>query len=152
MKVKVFAKNKKAYHDYHILEELEAGMVLMGPEVKSIRQNKASIKGAFCKFVKDELWLFDANISQYEFKDLFSKIEEKRPRKLLLSRKQLNKWMGKMAKEQHLTIVPLELYLNDSNIFKISVALVKGKTLYDKRESDKVKTQVMKKAKEMSDY
>lgn len=150
--MKNISTNKKAFHDYEIIESIEAGIELLGPEVKSLRQGKCNMKGSFCRFVQDELFMFGVHISRYENQDLFSKVSETRDRKLLLHRKQLNKWYGRIAKEQHLTVVPLEMYFNDRNKVKVKVALARGKNLRDKRLSDKVSTLTLKQAKEMRDY
>jgi len=148
--MKTISKNKKAYHDYEILEELETGIVLQGPEVKSLRNGKCNLKGSFCRFMKGELWLFDAHISRYENSDRFSNIEETRTRKLLLNRKELNKWMGRLEKEQHLTVIPLVIYFNTDNRVKLKVALCKGKKLYDKRNDQKEKD--IKRKLQQKDY
>jgi len=137
--IKTIAKNKKAYYDYEIIEEIEAGIELQGPEVKSLRQNKCNLKGSFCKFFKNELFVFDMHISKYETSDKFYNDDEIRNRKLLLHRKELNKWYGRIQKEQHLTIIPLHIYFNENNIVKIKIALCKGKKKYDKRAAEKEK-------------
>jgi SsrA-binding protein len=138
--MKTITKNKKAYYDYEILDEIETGIKLLGPEVKSLRDNKCNLKGSFCRFMKNELWLFECHIGRYEQMDGFSNLEETRVRKLLLSRKELSKWEERLRKEQHLTIAPLSIYFNEKNKVKLKVALCKGKKLYDKRESEKKKT------------
>lgn len=138
--MKIISKNKKAYHEYEILEELQVGIELLGPEVKSLRGGGCNLKGSFCRIMKGEVWVFDAHISKYEYTDRFSKIEEKRTRKLLLNRKEIDKWQDKLKKEQHLTIIPLYIYFNEDGKIKLKIALCKGKKLYDKRASDKEKT------------
>lgn len=137
--MKTIANNKKARFDYEILEEIEAGIELKGPEVKSLRNGKCNLKGSFCKYFNSELFMFDVHISRFEQTDGFSKIDETRSRKLLMSRKELNKWMGRLEKEQHLTIVPLSMYFNQHNKVKVKVGLCKGKKLYDKRADQKEK-------------
>lgn len=134
------SKNKKAYYDYEIIDEIQSGIELLGPEVKSLRKGSCNLKGSFCRIMKNELWLFDAHISRYEYTDKFNKIDEKRTRKLLLNRKEINKWQDRLSKEQHLTVVPLSIYFTDQGKVKLKVALCKGKKLYDKRASDKEKT------------
>jgi SsrA-binding protein len=138
--MKTITKNKKAYHDYEILDEVESGIKLLGPEVKSLRQGKCNLKGSFCRFFKNELWLFDCHISKYELVDGFTNTDETRDRKLLLNRKELDKWEERLNREQHLTIVPLAIYFNENNKVKLKIALCKGKKLYDKRQSEKEKT------------
>lgn len=135
---KLIAKNKKALFDYEVIETLEVGIKLLGPEVKSLRQSKCNLKGSFCKFFKGELFLFDAHISRYLQMDRFSKLEEKRTRKLLLNSKELDKWYGRVQKEK-LVIVPLSIYFNEKGKVKLEVFLGKGKKLYDKRQDDKDK-------------
>ena len=135
----IISKNRKVYHDYEILDEKECGIQLLGTEVKSLRVGKCNLKGSFCRFMKDELWLFDSHISKYEQADKFTQQDETRTRKILMHRKELNKWMGRTNKEQHLTIVPLSIYFNEDNKVKLKVALCKGKKLYDKRQSEKEK-------------
>lgn len=136
----VIANNKKAYHDYFIIEELQVGVCLLGPEVKSLRQKKCNLKGSFCRIMKSEMWLFDAHISHYEYSDGFTTKDEVRTRKLLLNRKEIDKWQERLKLEQHLTIVPLSIYFNEDGKVKLKIALCKGKKLYDKRESDKEKS------------
>lgn len=148
--MKTISKNKKAYHDYEILEEIETGIVLQGPELKSLRNGRCNLKGSFCRFMKGELWMFDVHISRYENSDRFSKIDETRTRKLLLNRKELNKWMGRLEKEQHLTVIPLVIYFNSDNKVKLKVALCKGKKLYDKRNDQKEKD--IKRKLQQKDY
>lgn len=136
----LISNNKKARFDYEIIETLNAGIMLLGPEVKSLREGKCNLKGSFCKFFNNELFLFDCHISKYEYTNNFTNIEETRDRKLLLTKKQLVKWSDRLKKEQHLTIVPLKIFFDDNNKVKVEIGLAKGKKLYDKRESEKQKT------------
>ena len=131
-------KNRKALHDFEVIEKKEAGIQLMGHEVKSIRNSSAQLAGGFCKFVKGELFLFDVNISRYENTYATQHIEEKRVRKILLKRKELDKWF-KAVNLNGLSIVPLSMYFNDKNICKIEICLVKGKKTHDKRNDLKEK-------------
>ena len=124
---KLIANNKKAYHDYFILEKYEAGLVLHGTEVKSLRMGKCSIKEAFIR-VEDG----GMHISPYEKGNIFNK-DPLRVRKLLLHKKEILKIFGKM-KEQGITVVPLQVYFSGS-LVKIEIGLAKGKKLYDKRET-----------------
>lgn len=136
----LITKNKKAFHEYHILEELEVGVVLKGCEVKSIRNFKVNLKGAFAKIVKGEMFLFGMNISKYENVNSWEKtLEEARDRKLLLHKKQITKLKSKVEVEG-MSLIPLELYFNDANKCKIKLALCKGKKDYDKRDDLKKKS------------
>ena len=136
--MKIVATNKKAYHDYEIIEKLEAGLVLKGSEVKSIRASRVNLKDSFVKIVKGEPFVFGMHISYPESTNPFFKPDEKRPRKLLLHKKEINKLIGKTS-EKGYTIVPLKLYFNNKNLAKLEIALAKGKALHDKREALKRK-------------
>lgn len=136
--MKIIAKNKKAFFDYEILEKYEAGIVLSGSEVKSIRAGRVNLKDSFIKIVKSEAFLFHAHISHLQTTHAFFKPNERRERKLLLHRKEIDKLLGKISMEG-LTIVPLVLYFNKRNKVKIEIALAKGKNLHDKRETLKRK-------------
>lgn len=136
--MKIVAKNKKAFFDYEILEKYEAGMVLSGSEVKSIRAGRVNLKDSFIKIVKGEAFLFHAHISHLQTTHAFFKPNERRERKLLLHRKEIDKLLGKISQEG-LTLVPLMLYFNKRNKVKIEIALAKGKNLHDKRETLKRK-------------
>lgn len=136
--MKVVATNKKAFHDFHILEKYEAGLVLQGSEVKAIRAGRVNLKDSFIKFVKGEPFIFGMHISHLQSANPHFKPDEKRPRKLLLHKKEINKLLGKTS-EKGYTIVPLKLYFNYKNIAKLEIALAKGKTLHDKREALKKK-------------
>ncbi|MCI8293073.1 MAG: SsrA-binding protein SmpB [Hespellia sp.] len=127
---KLVANNKKAYHDYFILENYEAGIVLHGTEVKSLRQGACSIKEAFVRIDDGEMFIYGMHISPYEKGNIFNK-DPLRVRKLLLHKKEINKIFGKM-KEKGNTLVPLKVYFKGS-LVKVEVGLAKGKKLYDKR-------------------
>lgn len=129
--VKLVANNKKAYHDYFILETFEAGIALSGTEVKSIRMGKCSIKEAFVRVEKGEVFIYGMHISPYEKGNIFNK-DPLRVRKLLLHRFEINKLLGK-TKEQGITIMPLKVYLKGS-LVKVEIGLARGKKLYDKRQ------------------
>ena len=137
--MKILVKNKKAYHDYEILEKFEAGVVLKGSEVKALRMGRGNLKDSFVRIIKGEVFLLGAHISYLETTNPYYKPDEKAPRKLLMHRKEIDKLLGKVTKDG-LTIVALSLYLNNKNIIKASIALAKGKTLHDKRETLKRKT------------
>jgi len=132
MVIKTVATNRKAYHNYHIGESVEAGIALTGTEIKSIRNGRISLGDAYVRPEAGELWLLNAHIARYEAGSYLSH-EPKRPRKLLLHRKQIESLTSQIA-EKGLTLVPVKLYLKDSRA-KVAVALAKGKKLYDKRET-----------------
>ncbi len=127
---KLVANNKKAYHDYFIEEKYEAGVVLCGTEVKSLRMGKCSIKEAFIRIENNEVWVYGMHISPYEKGNLFNR-DPLRPKKLLMHRAEIRKLTGKLA-EKGLTLVPLQVYFKDGRA-KIEVGLARGKKLYDKR-------------------
>ena len=133
---KLIANNKKAYHDYFIEDTYEAGIALVGTEVKSLRMGKCSIKEAFVGLDGDEVYVYRMNISPYEKGNIFNK-DPLRPKKLLLHKKEIEKLSSKM-KEKGFTIVPVEVYFKGS-LVKVEIALAKGKKQYDKRESLKEK-------------
>ncbi len=128
---KIVLKNKKALHDYHIIDTLEVGISLIGKEVKSIREGRMNIKESFCRFIKGELFLIQSHISPYSHTG-YETHDPLRIRKLLLHKKELRKWKKKVDM-QGLTIVPLKVYWRDNHI-KIEIALAKGKKLHDKRQ------------------
>ena len=127
---KLIANNKKAYHDYFILEKFEAGIVLHGTEVKSLRAGHCSIKEAFVRVDKGEVFVYSMHISPYEKGNIFNK-DPLRVRKLLLNRSEINKIQGKI-KEQGMTVLPLRVYFSGS-LVKVEIGLAKGKKQYDKR-------------------
>ncbi len=132
MAVKTVATNRKAYHNYHIGESLEAGIALTGTEIKSIREGRVSLGDAYVRPENGELWLLNAHIARYEAGSYMSH-EPTRPRRLLLHRKQIDSLASQVA-EKGLTLVPTKLYLKGSRA-KVAIALAKGKKLYDKRET-----------------
>ena len=132
MAIKTVATNRKAYHNYHIGDSVEAGIALSGTEIKSIRAGRVSLGDAYVRPEGGELWLLNAHIARYEASSYLSHAPT-RPRKLLLHRKQIDNLSSKVL-EKGLTLVPLKLYIKDS-IAKVEIALAKGKKLYDKRES-----------------
>ncbi len=137
--INVVAQNKKARHDYEIIEKFEAGIVLTGSEVKALRAKRANLNDAYCRFIKGELFLMNAHISELETANIHFTRDPRAPRKLLLHKKELLKLHNKVHKEG-LTIVPLMLYFNERNFAKVSIALAKGKKLHDKRADLKAKT------------
>lgn len=130
-------RNKRASFDYEFLEEYNAGMVLTGTEIKSIRAGKASLVDSYCYFHNNELWVKGVHIAEYRLGTYYNH-DEKRERKLLLSRKELVKLQRKL-KEAGLTIVPTRIFLTEKGWAKMHIALAKGKKEYDKRESLKLK-------------
>jgi SsrA-binding protein len=128
-------QNKKANYEYHILEKYIAGVQLIGTEVKSIKNMKASISEAYCHFFNNEIFIVGMHISEY-LQIRHTNHETLRNRKLLLNRKEINK-LSKSVKEKGLTIIPLSIFLTDAGYIKLEIALVKGKKNYDKRESIK---------------
>ena len=131
MDKKVISTNRKAFHEYHIFDKFNAGMVLTGTEIKSIRKGAVNLKDSFVRIDDGEVFLYNSHISPYEQGNRYNH-EEKRTRKLLLTKKEIDKLIGKIKKDGY-TIVPIELYL-DNNWAKLEIALAKGKKLYDKRE------------------
>ena len=131
-KIKLIANNKKAYHDYFVLEKIETGIELFGTEVKSIRLGQCSIKESWIGLEKSEVFIYGMHINPYEKGNIFNK-DPLRTRKLLLHRSEINKLVGKL-KEKGLTLIPLQVYLKGS-LVKVEVGLCKGKKLYDKREA-----------------
>ena len=137
MNRKIIATNKKAFHDYTIFEKYNAGMVLTGTEIKSIRKNAVNLKDSFVKIEEGEAWLYSCHITPYEQGNRFNH-DPDRKRKLLLNKKEILKMLGKVKKESY-AIIPLSLYL-ESGWAKIEIALAKGKQLHDKREAIARKT------------
>ena len=127
--------NKKAYFDYEILEKFEAGITLLGMEVKSLKQNKASIVGAYVVIKQHEAFLLNATISPYQPQNASPDYKPQRTRKLLLKNKEIN-YLSDKTKQQRLTLIPLKVY-NKNGLIKIEIALVKGKKKFDNRETHK---------------
>jgi len=132
------ARNKKAYHDYFILDTFEAGIELKGSEVKSIREARVNIKDSFVRIIKGEVFLLHAHISHLNTTHSTYRPDELRDRKLLLHKKEIQKLYEKVSKDGF-TIVPLKLYFNSRNMVKVQIGIAKGKKLYDKREDLKRK-------------
>lgn len=132
-------KNKKAGFEYYLIETFTAGLQLQGTEIKSIRVGKANLTDAYCTFAGTELFVQNLHIAEYEFGTIYNH-EPKRPRKLLLNRRELNKLQTK-TKERGLTIIPTLLFINEKGMAKLEIALAKGKHSYDKRETLKKKDQ-----------
>lgn len=132
---KVVAENRKARHNYAIEDVVEAGIQLVGSEVKSLRAGHANIAESYATDEDGEIWLINSNIPEYTQANRFNH-EPKRRRKLLLKRKEMHK-LAIAVQREGMTLVPLELYFNDRGIAKLALALAKGKKVYDKRESEK---------------
>ena len=134
---KIVARNRKALHEYHVMDSWEAGIVLTGPEVKSIRSGKASLAEAFAVIDRGELWLRDMHVSPYEPASR-ENANPVRPRKLLLNRSEIRRLIG-ATQQKGFTLIPLDVYLRGGRI-KVTLALGRGKKLHDKRETLKRKT------------
>ena len=129
--IKIAAQNKKAYHDYFVLEEYEAGIELFGTEIKSIRQSKVNLKDAWCNIVNGEIFVNGMHISPYDHGNIFNR-DPMRVRKLLMHKKEINRLFG-TVKQEGLALIPLSVYFVKGRA-KVKVGLCKGKKNYDKRE------------------
>ena len=129
---RVIAENRKARHDYHVLDVFEAGLALLGTEVKAIREGRVNLRDSFARLDRGEIWLLNVHISPYSHSG-YAHHEERRQRKLLLHRHEIQKLTGRVA-EKGLTLVPLEMYFKNGRV-KVSLALARGKQLHDKRET-----------------
>jgi SsrA-binding protein len=141
--------NKRASHEYTFLEVVEAGIVLTGTEIKSIREGKVQFGDAYCIFKDDELYILEMHISPYDFGNL-NNADPRRERKLLVSKKERNKLKSK-SEEKGLTIIPVKLYFSERNFAKLQIALAKGKKLFDKRHDIKDKDTERQMKREMSE-
>ena len=149
--MKQYANNKKAFHDYHILEKLEAGIALIGSEAKAIRGSRVNLKDSFVRIINGEAFVFGMHVTHLSTAVAAYKPSETRDRKLLLHKKQLLKLYQKV-KEDGLTIVPISVYANDRNKIKLEIALAKGKQQHDKRESLKEKDAKLEIARALKGY
>lgn len=138
-KRKIEIINRKAEYEYHFIDEYEAGIVLTGTEIKSIRNGEVNLKEAYCSFKKDELFVKNMRIAEYKFGNQ-NNHEPKRSRKLLLKKTELKK-LHRKVKERGFTIVPYKLYISDRGFAKLTIILASGKKSYDKRQSIKEKDQ-----------
>jgi SsrA-binding protein len=129
---RVIAENRKALHDYHVLDSWEAGVALLGTEVKAIREGRVNLRDSFARLDRGELWLMNVHISPYSHAGC-DRPDERRQRKLLLHRHEINRLAGQV-REKGMTLVPLQLYLKAGRV-KVRLALVKGKQAHDKRET-----------------
>lgn len=146
---KIVADNRKARHNYEIGDTIEAGIVLVGTEVKSLRQGKATIGESYAGEYGGEFFLYNSYIPEYLQANRFNH-EVRRPRKLLLHEAQINKLSGAVTREG-MTVVPLKIYFDDHGRAKVEIALARGKQLHDKRQADKEKTWNRDKARIMRD-
>ena len=129
--IKVLARNREAYHEYFVEEEMEAGIELKGTEVKSVRAGTLNLKDAWCQVKDGELWIRQMHVSPYEQGNIFNK-DPMRPRRLLMHKREINQLYGKVKQDGY-SLIPLSLYFKGS-LVKVEVALCKGKKLYDKRD------------------
>jgi SsrA-binding protein len=129
---RLIADNRKAFHDYHVLDTWEAGVALLGTEVKAIREGSVNLRDSYARLENGEVWLMNLHISPYSHTG-YAHHDERRQRKLLLHRHEIQKLMGRVI-ERGLTLVPLRMYLNKGRV-KVALALVKGKQAHDKRET-----------------
>lgn len=135
-KTKIITDNRKAKHDYLLLEKFEAGIVLVGTEVKSLRAGRVNLKDSYAQVDNGELFLYNVHISPYE-QGSFSNVDPVRKRKLLMHKREIMRLLGKV-KEKGLTLVPTKMYFSNGRV-KVEIALAQGKKLHDKRESQKQK-------------
>ena len=131
MPYKIVTQNRKARHDYHILDTWEAGMVLQGTEVKSLREGRVSMIDSHARIIRGELILFHLHIGEYS-KGTYANHDPLRPRKLLLHKRELRKLSGRIE-EKGLTLIPLKIYFNERGLAKVQIGLARGKKMYDKR-------------------
>ena len=129
---RIIADNRKAWHDYHVLETFEAGVALLGTEVKAIREGRINLRDSYARVENGEVWLMNVHVSPYSHTG-YAHHDERRQRKLLLHRHEIRKLVGQV-KEKGLTLVPLQLYFKNDRV-KVALALVKGKQAHDKRET-----------------
>lgn len=133
MAVKMIANNKKARHDYFIEDTYEAGIVLTGTEIKSVRAGKVNLKESYAKVERGEVFIYSMNISPYEQGNIYN-VDPMRSRKLLLNRKEIRR-IEQALTQDGLTLVPLSMYINEKGLAKLSLGVARGKKLYDKRQS-----------------
>lgn len=134
---KIEIRNKRAAFEYFLVDEIVAGIMLTGTEIKSIRLGKANIADAYCAFQGEELFIKNMNITEYEY-GTYNNHDPRRDRKLLLTARELSKLKTKLN-ERGFTLIPVLLFINDKGLAKLKIALAKGKKLYDKRETLKTK-------------
>ena len=145
----IVAQNKRARHDYQIIDSIEAGIMLVGTEVKSLRLGKASIQEAYATAEGNEIFLINANIPEYLYGNQFNH-EPKRPRKLLLHKKEVRRLIGEITRKG-ITLIPLAIYFNEKGKAKVEIGLAKGRKKEDMREAEKAKEWRRQKANIMRD-
>ncbi len=133
MGVKLIANNKKARHDYFIEDTYEAGIVLTGTEIKSVRAGRVNLKESYARVQNGEVFIYSMNISPYEHGNIYN-VDPMRVRKLLLNRREIRKIQQALTRDG-LTLVPLSMYINEKGLAKLSLGVARGKKLYDKRQS-----------------
>ncbi len=148
--MRTVAVNKKAKTDYEILERIEAGIVLKGTEVKSLREGRVSFKDSFCRVKDGEVWLLNLHIAPYDHASKVFNHDPERPRKLLLHKREIKRLAGKLQ-ERGLTLIPTKIYFTDRGIAKVEIALARGRKKYDKREIIK-KREMERRMKEYMKY
>jgi len=149
--MKIVARNKKAFHDYEILDKYEAGIELLGSEVKAIRMGRVNLKDSYVKIKDGEAWWMQGHISNLETTNVHFRHDETRPRKLLLHKKEIGKLAGKVS-EKGFSIIPIDLHFNHKNKAKLTIAVARGKQLHDKRQALKEKTMKREAASAMKKY
>ncbi len=147
---KTIAENRKARFNYEVLETFEAGIALVGTEVKSMREGKANIAESYVSPERNELYLINAHIDEYKFANRFNH-DPRRNRKLLMKRREINR-LAAAREREGLTIIPLKLYFNERGRVKLLIGLAKGKKIHDKRETEKKRDWQRQKSRIMKDY
>jgi SsrA-binding protein len=137
--MKIVARNRKAFHDYEILDKYEAGIELLGSEVKAIRMGRVNLKDSYVKIHNGEAWWMQGHISNLETTNVHFRHDETRPRRLLLHKKEIGKLAGATS-ERGYSLIPIDLHFNHKNKAKLTIAVAKGKQLHDKRQALKEKT------------
>ncbi|MGB1204988.1 MAG: SsrA-binding protein SmpB [Chitinophagales bacterium] len=148
--IKVIATNKKAYFQYEIVDKYKAGIVLTGTEVKSVRGGRVSMSDSYCVFIRGELWLRSMHIAEYQEGGLNNHVP-KHERKILLNKRELRKLEVK-TKERGFTIIPVQVFLNEKNLVKVVIALVRGKKLFSKKNTIKERDIKRDMARSVRDY
>lgn len=151
MSITVIANNKKAFHDYEILDRYEAGIELQGSEVKAIRKSRVNLKESYVRIINLEVWVMGMHISHLSEANPWYKPDERRPRRLLMHKKEILKLFNQVQLKG-MTIVPLRLYFNARNKAKLEIGLARGKELHDKRDDMKKKSALREAQQEMKNY
>jgi SsrA-binding protein len=144
-------RNKKAFHDYTILDTFEVGIMLEGSEVKAIRDSRVNLKDSFVRIIKNEIYVLNMHITHLSTAHATYRPDERRDRKLLMHRKEIDKLFVKVAREG-ITLVPIKMYFNSKNMLKMQIATAEGKKLHDKREDLKQKTMKRETEQALKDY